>query len=132
MTANAGLGGTYGLGTSESETLAGQTGDVLLGAGVGGAGAGALHGIGRALKPVVGDYAKKLASRAVERDSGYITKGQAVGGVSGKIEEALGNTLPMIKKARLEGLQGYNDDVVEAVFRSVAKSNKKMTHLLIS
>ena len=53
--------------------------------------------------------------------SGYITKGQAVGGVSGKLEEALGNTLPSIKKARLEGLKGYNDDVVESVFRSTIK-----------
>ena len=125
MGTNAGLGGTYGLGTSESDTLAGQAGDVGVGATIGGVGAGAMQGIGRFFKPVVSDYSKKLAKRAVERKSGYITKGQAVGGVSGRIEEALGNTLPIVKKARLEGLKGYNDDVVESVFRSVAKSEKK-------
>ena len=125
MGTNAGLGGAYGLGTSESDTLAGQAGDVGVGATIGGVGAGAMQGIGRLLKPVVSDYSKKLAQKAVARDSGYITKGQAVGGVSGKIEEALGNTLPSVKKARLEGLKGYNDDVVESVFRSVAKSEKK-------
>ena len=125
MGTNAVLGGTYGLGTSESETLAGQAGDVGVGATIGGVGAGAMQGLGRFLKPVVSDYSKKLAKRAVERESGYITKGQAVGGVSGRIEEALGNTLPSVKKARLEGLKGYNDDVVESVFRSVAKSEKK-------
>ena len=125
MGTNAGLGGAYGLGTSESDTLAGQAGDVGVGATIGGVGAGAMQGIGRVLKPVVSDYSKKLAQKAVARDSGYITKGQAVGGVSGKIEEALGNTLPSVKKARLEGLKGYNDDVVESVFRSVAKSEKK-------
>ena len=125
MGTNAGLGGAYGLGTSESDTLAGQAGDVGVGATIGGVGAGAMQGVGRLLKPVVSDYSKKLAQKAVARDSGYITKGQAVGGVSGKIEEALGNTLPSVKKARLEGLKGYNDDVVESVFRSVAKSEKK-------
>jgi len=125
MGTNAGLGGAYGLGTSDSDTLAGQAGDVGVGATIGGVGAGAMQGIGRILKPVVSDYSKKLAQKAVARDSGYITKGQAVGGVSGKIEEALGNTLPSVKKARLEGLKGYNDDVVESVFRSVAKSEKK-------
>ena len=125
MGTNAGMGGAYGLGTSESDTLAGQAGDVGVGATIGGVGAGAMQGVGRLLKPVVSDYSKKLAQRAVDRDGGYITKGQAVGGVSGKIEEALGNTLPSIKKARLEGLKGYNDDVVESVFRSVARSDKK-------
>ena len=125
MGTNAGLGGAYGLGTSESDTLAGQAGDVGVGATIGGVGAGAMQGIGRILKPVVSDYSKKLAQKAVARDSGYITKGQAVGGVSGKIEEALGNTLPSVKKARLEGLKGYNDDVVESVFRSTIKGSGK-------
>ena len=125
MGTNAGLGGAYGLGTSENDTLAGQAGDVGVGATIGGVGAGAMQGIGRILKPVVSDYSKKLAQKAVARDSGYITKGQAVGGVSGKIEEALGNTLPSVKKARLEGLKGYNDDVVESVFRSTIKGSGK-------
>ena len=125
MATNAGLGGTYGLGTSESDTLAGQAGDAGVGATIGGVGAGALHGVGRLAKPVVSDYAKKLAQKAVNREGGYITKGQAVGGVSGRIEEALGNTLPQVKKARLEGLKGYNDDVVESVFRSTIKGSGK-------
>ena len=125
MATNAGMGGAYGLGTSESDTLAGQAGDVGVGATIGGVGAGAMQGLGRLAKPVVSKYSQKLAKRAVERDSGYITKGQAVGGVSGKIEEALGNTLPSVKKARLEGLKGYNDDVVESVFRSTIKGSGK-------
>ena len=125
MAGNAGMGGAYGLGTSESDTLAGQAGDAGVGATIGGVGAGALQGASRLLKPVVSDYSKKLAQRAVERGDGYITKGQAVGGVSGKIEEALGNTLPSIKKARLDGLKGYNDDVVESVFRSTIKGSGK-------
>ena len=125
MATNAGMGGAYGAGTSEGNNYASIGADTLVGAGIGGAGAGAMQGVGRLLKPVVSDYSKKLAQKAVARDSGYITKGQAVGGVSGKIEEALGNTLPSVKKARLEGLKGYNDDVVESVFRSVAKSEKK-------
>ena len=125
MATNAGLGGAYGLGTSESDTLAGQAGDVGVGATIGGVGAGAMQGLGRLAKPVVSKYSQKLAEKAVNRDSGYITKGQAVGGVSGKIEEALGNTLPSVKKARLEGLKGYNDDVVESVFRSTIKGAGK-------
>ena len=84
-----------------------------------------MQGLGRLAKPVVSEYSQKLARRAVERGDGYITKGQAVGGVSGKLEEALGNTLPSIKKARLEGLKGYNDDVVESVFRSTIKGSGK-------
>ena len=130
MATNAGLGGAYGLGTSESDTLAGQAGDVGVGATIGGVGAGALQGLGRLAKPVVSKYSQKLAKRAVERDSGYITKGQAVGGVSGKIEEALGNTLPSVKKARLEGLKGYNDDVVESVFRSTIKGSGKNDEII--
>ena len=125
MATNAGLGGTYGLGTSESDTLAGQVGDVGVGATIGGVGAGALQGAGRLLKPVVSKYSQKLAEKAVNRGDGYITKGQAVGGVSGKLEEALGNTLPSIKQARLDGLKGYNDDVVESVFRSTIKGSGK-------
>ena len=131
MATNAGLGGAYGLGTSESDTLAGQAGDVGVGATIGGVGAGAMQGLGRLAKPVVSEYSKKLARRAVERESGYITKGQAVGGVSGKIEEALGNTLPSVKKARLEGLKGYNDDVVESVFRSTIKGAGKNDEIII-
>ena len=132
MATNAGLGGTYGLGTSESDTLAGQAGDAGVGATIGGVGAGALQGIGRTLKPVVSKYSQKLAEKAVNRESGYITKGQAVGGVSGKIEEALGNTLPSIKQARLDGLKGYNDDVVESVFKSTVKGapNNKVLNKL--
>ena len=130
MATNAGLGGAYGLGTSESDTLAGQAGDVGVGATIGGVGAGAMQGLGRLAKPVVSEYSKKLARRAVERESGYITKGQAVGGVSGKIEEALGNTLPSVKKARLEGLKGYNDDVVESVFRSTIKGSGKNDEII--
>ena len=125
MATNAGLGGTYGLGTSESDTLAGQAGDAGVGATIGGVGAGALQGAGRLLKPVVSKYSQKLAEKAVNRGDGYITKGQAVGGVSGKLEEALGNTLPSIKQARLDGLKGYNDDVVESVFRSTIKGSGK-------
>ena len=131
MATNAGMGGAYGLGTSESDTLAGQAGDVGVGATIGGVGAGAMQGLGRLAKPVVSEYSKKLARRAVERESGYITKGQAVGGVSGKIEEALGNTLPSVKKARLEGLKGYNDDVVESVFRSTIKGAGKNDEIII-
>ena len=132
MATNAGLGGTYGLGTSESDTLAGQAGDAGVGATIGGVGAGALQGIGRTLKPVVSKYSQKLAEKAVNRESGYITKGQAVGGVSGKLEEALGNTLPSIKQARLDGLKGYNDDVVESVFKSTVKGapNNKVLNKL--
>ena len=132
MATNAGLGGTYGLGTSESDTLAGQAGDAGIGATIGGVGAGALQGLGRTLKPVVNKYSQKLAEKAVNRESGYITKGQAVGGVSGKLEEALGNTLPSIKQARLDGLKGYNDDVVESVFKSTVKGapNNKVLNKL--
>ena len=125
MGTNAGMGATYGLGTSESDNYAGLAGDVGVGATIGGVGAGAMQGLGRLFKPVVSDYSKKLAQRAVDRESGYITKGQAVGGLSGRLEEGLGNTIPLIKKARLEGLKGYNDDVVESVFRSTIKSTKK-------
>ena len=125
MATNAGLGGTYGLGTSESDTYAGQAGDTLVGGAIGGGGAGVLQGASRLLKPVVSKYSQKLAEKAVNRGDGYITKGQAVGGVSGKIEEALGNTLPSIKQARLDGLKGYNDDVVEEVFRSTIKGSGK-------
>ena len=125
MATNAGMGGAYGAGTSEGNNYASIGADTLVGAGIGGAGAGAMQGFSRLLKPVVSKYSQKLAEKAVDRGDGYITKGQAVGGVSGKIEEALGNTLPSIKQARLDGLKGYNDDVVESVFRSTIKGSGK-------
>ena len=85
MATNAGMGGAYGAGTSEGNNYASIGADTLVGAGIGGAGAGAMQGLGRLAKPVVSEYSQKLARRAVERGDGYITKGQAVGGVSVKL-----------------------------------------------
>ena len=44
---NAGLGGAYGLGASESDKVSGMAADTALGATIGGAAGGAIHGIGR-------------------------------------------------------------------------------------
>ena len=73
---------------------------------IGGAGGAGIQAISRNFRPLVQDGAIDQARKAVKRGSGYITRGQAIGGVSKKVEDSLGNVMPSIKAAQTEGLKG--------------------------
>ena len=124
---NAGLGGAYGLGTSESDKVSGMAADTALGATIGGAAGSAIHGIGRQFKPLVNEYSRQLARKAVARDElfkklgrddldpGFVTKGTAEGGFSDSFEKQLGNVFSFIKEGKNSTLKGYNANVARKI-----------------
>jgi len=125
--ANAGLGGAYGLGVSESESVSGMAADTALGATIGGVAGSAIHGIGRQFKPLVNEYSKQLARKAVARDelfkklgrddldAGFVTKGTAEGGYSDSFEKQLGNVMSFIKESKNSTLKGYNANMARKI-----------------
>ena len=124
---NAGLGGAYGLGTSESDKVSGMAADTALGATIGGAAGSAIHGIGRQFKPLVNEYSRQLARKAVARDDlfkklgrddldpGFVTKGTAEGGFSDSFEKQLGNVFSFIKEGKNSTLKGYNANIARKI-----------------
>ena len=124
---NAGLGGAYGLGASESDKVSGMAADTALGATIGGAAGGAIHGIGRQFRPLVNEYSKQLARKAVARDElfkklgrddldpGFVTKGTAEGGFSDSFEKQLGNVFSFIKESKNSTLKGYNANIARKI-----------------
>ena len=129
---NAALGATYGAGASESERASGIAADATLGGAVGGAFGGALLGASRQLRPLINRDAKILAEEAVKRDKqglfpGFITRGQsAVSAVERAGEGQLSNVSKTIKKARAEGLEGYNMNVFDDVFGLVKLGSNRI------
>ena len=118
--ANAGLGGAYGLGVSESENVSGMAADTALGATIGGVAGSAIHGIGRQFKPLVSGYSRNLAKKAMARDKlnlepGFVTKGTAEGGLSDSFEKQLSNVANFVKEAKNKTLGGYNVNVATKV-----------------
>jgi len=118
---NAGLGAGYGAGMSEGESASEIASDAALGGAIGGVGGAGIQAISRNLRPLVQDGAIDQARKAVKRGSGYITRGQAIGGVSKKVEDSLGNVMPSIKAAQTEGLKGFNVEVMDKVFKKATK-----------
>ena len=124
---NAGLGGAYGLGVSESDSVSGMAADTALGATLGGVAGSAIHGVGRQIKPLVNEYSQRLARKAVARDDlfkklgrddldpGFVTKGTAEGGFSDSFEKQLGNVLTFIKEGKNSTLKGYNANVARKI-----------------
>ena len=124
---NAGLGGAYGLGTSESDKVSGMAADTALGATIGGVAGSAIHGVGRQFRPLVNEYSRQLARRAVARDElfkklgrddldpGFVTKGTAEGGFSDSFEKQLGNVLSFIKEGKNSTLKGYNANIARKI-----------------
>jgi hypothetical protein len=124
---NAGLGGAYGLGASEAESLPGMAADTALGATLGGAVGSAIHGVGRQFRPLVNEYSTRLARKAVARDElfkklgrddldpGWVTKGTAEGGYSDSFEKQLGNVFSFIKESKNSTLKGYNASMARKI-----------------
>ena len=124
---NAGLGGAYGLGVSESDSVSGMAADTALGATLGGVAGSAIHGVGRQIKPLVNEYSQRLARKAVARDDlfkklgrddldpGFVTKGTAEGGFSDSFEKQLGNVFTFIKEGKNSTLKGYNANVARKI-----------------
>lgn len=127
---NAGLGATYGAGMSEGENASEIAADATLGGAIGGVGGAGLQAISRNFRPLVQDGAVQQARKAVERGGGYITRGQAIGGNSKKLEDSLSNVMPSIKAAQSEGLKGFNTEVMDKIFKQATnkmdKANKKV------
>ena len=129
---NAALGATYGAGASESEKASGIAADAALGGAIGGVAGGAILGATRQLRPLVSREAKTLAEEAVKRDKqgffpGFVTRGQsAVSAVERAGEGQLSNVSKTIKKARAEGLEGYNMNVFDDVFGLVKLGNNRI------
>ena len=124
---NAGLGGAYGLGVSESDSVSGMAADTALGATLGGVAGSAIHGVGRQIKPLVNEYSQRLARKAVARDDlfkklgrddldpGFVTKGTAEGGFSDSFEKQLGNVFTFIKEGKNSTLKGYNANIARKI-----------------
>ena len=127
---NASLGAGYGAGMSEGESASEIAADAALGGAIGGIGGAGIQAVSRNFRPLVQPGAQEQARKAVERGSGYITRGQAIGGVSKKIEDSLGNVMPSIKAAQTEGLKGFNVEVMDKIFKQATnkmdKANKKV------
>ena len=118
---NAGLGAGYGAGMSEGESASEIAADAALGGAIGGVGGAGIQAISRNFRPLVQPGAQEQARKAVERGSGYITRGQAIGGLSKKMEDGLSNVMPSIKAAQNDGLKGFNVEVMDKVFKKATK-----------
>ena len=127
---NAGLGAGYGAGMSEGENASEIAADATLGGAIGGVGGAGLQAISRNFRPLVQPGAQEQARKAVERGGGYITRGQAIGGNSKKLEDSLSNVMPSIKAAQADGLKGFNTEVMDKIFKQATnkmdKANKKV------
>ena len=118
---NAGLGAGYGAGMSEGENASEIAADATLGGAIGGVGGAGLQAISRNFRPLVQPGAQEQARKAVERGGGYITRGQAIGGGSKKLEDSLSNVMPSIRAAQTEGLKGFNVEVIDNIFKKATK-----------
>ena len=118
---NAGLGAGYGAGMSEGENASEIAADATLGGAIGGVGGAGLQAISRNFRPLVQKGAQEQARRAVENGGGYITRGQAIGGASKKLEDSLGNVMPSIRAAQTDGLKGFNVEVIDNIFKKATK-----------
>ena len=127
---NAGLGAGYGAGMSEGENASEIAADAALGGAIGGVGGAGIQAISRNFRPLVQPGAQEQARKAVERGGGYITRGQAIGGNSKKLEDSLSNVMPSIKAAQADGLKGFNTEVMDKIFKQATnkmdKANKKV------
>ena len=127
---NAGLGAGYGAGMSEGENASEIAADATLGGAIGGIGGAGLQAISRNFRPLVQDGAIDQARKAVARGGGYVTRGQAIGGNSKKIEDSLSNVMPSIKAAQADGLKGFNVEVMDKIFKQATnkmdKANQKV------
>ena len=140
---NAGLGGAYGLGTSESDKVSGMAADTALGATIGGVAGSAIHGIGRQFKPLVNEYSRQLARKAVARDElfkklgrddldpGFVTKGTAEGGFSDSFEKQLGNVFSFIKEGKNSTLKGYNANVARKILAVSTKDLNSTDRIIL-
>ena len=118
---NAGLGAGYGAGMSEGENASEIAADATLGGAIGGVGGAGLQAISRNFRPLVQTGAQEQARKAVERGGGYITRGQAIGGNSKKLEDSLSNVMPSIRAAQTDGLKGFNVEVIDNIFKKATK-----------
>ena len=118
---NAGLGAGYGAGMSEGENASEIAADATLGGAIGGVGGAGLQAISRNFRPLVQKGAQEQARRAVENGGGYITRGQAIGGASKKLEDSLSNVMPSIRAAQTDGLKGFNVEVIDNIFKKATK-----------
>ena len=118
---NAGLGAGYGAGMSEGENASEIAADATMGGAIGGVGGAGLQAISRNFRPLIQKGAKEQAQRALESGGGYITRGQAIGGGSKKLEDSLSNVMPSIRAAQTEGLKGFNVEVIDNVFKKATK-----------
>ena len=118
---NAGLGAGYGAGMSEGENASEIAADATLGGAIGGVGGAGLQAISRNFRPLIQKGAKEQAQRALDSGGGYITRGQAIGGGSKKLEDSLSNVMPSIKAAQTDGLKGFNVEVIDNIFKKATK-----------
>jgi len=118
---NAGLGAGYGAGMSEGENASEIAADATLGGAIGGVGGAGLQAISRNFRPLIQKGAREQAQRALDSGGGYITRGQAIGGGSKKLEDSLSNVMPSIKAAQTDGLKGFNVEVIDNIFKKATK-----------
>ena len=118
---NAGLGAGYGAGMSEGENASEIAADATLGGAIGGVGGAGLQAISRNFRPLIQKGAREQAQRALDSGGGYITRGQAIGGGSKKLEDSLSNVMPSIRAAQTDGLKGFNVEVIDNIFKKATK-----------
>ena len=127
MGTNAALGGVYGVGASEKESIPDIATDGVLGGTIGGVAGGALLGIGRQLRPLINRDSQQMAQKAMERynnpdprisqNANFVTRGQSEVSSSARAgENQLANVLKSVKEGRTRGLEGYNIKVFDDVF----------------